>query len=613
MERSVAPAMGASVSRRNFTSYGLAGLCLLSALVPIEASALPDGQAAQPRPGSGPPSATPGMTTANRTGGVAPLAVFFDAVDATPSGALAPFTWTSGVYQPADLLGTLYVWDFGDPGSGRWTQTGNSRNTATGFTAAHVYEAPGTYTATLAVTDASGTVRTYAQTITVTAFSGTTYYVAANGSDSNNGKSPSTPFLTAAKGISMAGANRAILFRRGDTFAAGPLTVSAAGPGIIGAYGTGARPIIASTANNTSQSGENVLDLRGSDWRAMDLEIRGTAWCALQVAGNFNLYLRCFVNAGSGVFAGAGSGGETGTAFVDNEIAATSTYGTYTPGRQIAFLGNNIHDIGASHVLRSPQMHKGVISNNRLWNPGKTRQALKLHSDTTQNGGWDTRYVTISDNLFRSDLWTVAIGAQDAGVDERPHHVVLERNRFYAAPGTTASLLIHSSDVLARNNILDATGAGEGYTGIWAVHMGSVVPVESNIRIVNNTIHRGDRGSDFAGVACSSWPTNSTLAGPINVTVRNNLISGPLLTGYKVAVDTNTIQAGQPPGSGFVNDHNLFTAAAGFTNPSAGDFSLQAGSPAVDAGATLAEVPTDYLGTRRPLGKGHDIGAFESR
>ena len=551
------------------------------------------------------------MTTANRDRGLAPLAVFFDAVDTAPSGALAPFTWTSGVYQPADLLGTVHVWDFGDPGSGTWKQTGNSRNTATGFTAAHVYEAPGTYTATLKVTDASGTTRTYAQTITVMAFSGTTYYVAANGSDSNNGLSPSTPFLSAAKGISMAGANRAILFRRGDTFTTGPLTVAAAGPGIIGAYGSGNRPIFVSTANNTSQDGQNALNLHGADWRVMDLEIQGTAWCALQISGNLNLYIRCLVNS-RGIFSGAGSGGESGIAFVENEIATTSTYGTYTPGRQMAMMGNNVHDIRTSHAMRVPVMNKGVISNNRLWNPGKTRQALKLHSDPS-GGGWDTRYVVISDNLFRSDLWTVAIGAQDAGADERPHHVVLERNRFYTASGATASLLIHSSDVLARNNILDATGAGDGYTGIWVVHMGSVVPVESNIRILNNTIHRGDRGSDFAGVACSSWPTNSTLAGPTNVTVRNNLVSGPLVTGYKVAVDTNTIQAGQPPGAGFVNDHNLFTTAPGFTNPSAGDFSLQAGSPAVDAGATLVDVPTDYLGTRRPLGSGFDLGAFESR
>ena len=35
------------------------------------------------------------------------------------------------------------------------------------------------------------------------------------------------------------------------------------------------------------------------------------------------------------------------------------------------------------------------------------------------------------------------------------------------------------------------------------------------------------------------------------------------------------------------------------------------GSPALDAGETLAEVTTDYSGTRRPVGPASDIGAHE--
>jgi hypothetical protein len=38
---------------------------------------------------------------------------------------------------------------------------------------------------------------------------------------------------------------------------------------------------------------------------------------------------------------------------------------------------------------------------------------------------------------------------------------------------------------------------------------------------------------------------------------------------------------------------------------------LQTGSPAVDAGLTLTDVPKDYAGTARPQGARFDIGAFE--
>ena len=562
------------------------------------------------------------MTTANRTSGVAPLLVFFDAVDATAGGSgttASPTTvaWSSGVYQPTDKLGALYEWNFGDPGSGTWTQTGLSRNTATGFTAAHVYDTPGTYTVVLTITDSDGVARPYDQSITVSAISGTTYYVAAapTGNDSNNGTSQATPFATVAKGLSMAGANRSILFRRGDTWTGvSPQTVSASGPGIIGAYGTGARPIWVSTASNNSNTPSNSISLGGADWRAMDIEVRGTAWACIQANGTNGLFLRCFVNSSGGVFCGAG-GGNTGAGFVENEIAGCSTYGAYVSGRQMAVMGNNVHDNVAtgSHIWRAPVMHKGVISNNRFWMPGNTRHALKLHSDITSLGGSDTRYVTVSDNLIRGKTWPVSLGSQDAGTDERPHHIVYERNRHYGESSVTVDVLIHSSDVVARNNVLDATGSTDGYVGIWAVHWGNVTPMESNIRIYNNTVYSSGTANSngIAAAAVGTWATSAT-SGPTNVTVKNNLLSAPNMGGFKTAVDvTGVIQGGAGPGAGYVASNNLVTNTPGFTNAAAGDFSLLAGSPAIGAGASLWEVRQDFLRLLRPAGAAYDIGAYE--
>jgi hypothetical protein len=41
------------------------------------------------------------------------------------------------------------------------------------------------------------------------------------------------------------------------------------------------------------------------------------------------------------------------------------------------------------------------------------------------------------------------------------------------------------------------------------------------------------------------------------------------------------------------------------------DAHLQLGSPAIDMGLTLPDVPTDYDGTARPQGIRFDLGAFE--
>lgn len=49
-----------------------------------------------------------------------------------------------------------------------------------------------------------------------------------------------------------------------------------------------------------------------------------------------------------------------------------------------------------------------------------------------------------------------------------------------------------------------------------------------------------------------------------------------------------------------------------FTDITNYNFTLKSTSPLVDAGTSLASVPTDILGVSRPLGNGTDIGAYES-
>lgn len=51
-------------------------------------------------------------------------------------------------------------------------------------------------------------------------------------------------------------------------------------------------------------------------------------------------------------------------------------------------------------------------------------------------------------------------------------------------------------------------------------------------------------------------------------------------------------------------------ATVKFTNPNADNYTLQPGSPAIDAGANVG-ITTDYAGATRPQGAGFDIGAYE--
>ena len=77
----------------------------------------------------------------------------------------------------------------------------------------------------------------------------------------------------------------------------------------------------------------------------------------------------------------------------------------------------------------------------------------------------------------------------------------------------------------------------------------------------------------------------------------------------KFIIDHNLFVEGEP--SDYFGDDPVIVRDPGLVDPGAFDFSLQAGSPAIDAGSPLAAPATDILNHPRPTGGGIDIGAFE--
>lgn len=98
-----------------------------------------------------------------------------------------------------------------------------------------------------------GTYDTEGWTVLIPSNDSKVVYVSSSGSNSNDGLSPETPVQTYsyAHGLVRTGYPDWILFKRGDTFTFGTLEGklkkagrSASEPMVIGAYGTGARPVI---------------------------------------------------------------------------------------------------------------------------------------------------------------------------------------------------------------------------------------------------------------------------------------------------------------------------------------------------------------------------------
>ncbi len=536
------------------------------------------------------------MAAASRTSGMAPLAVFFDAVDPA-----------SGVLQPADgdYASLGYAWDFGDVDAGTWSTNGKSRNAAMGYVATHVYEQPGTYTVTLTVTDTQGGTYVYQQEITVAAFSGTTYYVSSSsGSDGNTGLSPTAPLASFGAAMSKVGTNRRILFKRGDTWTTADTgRIGWEGPGIIGAYyysdGSDDRsrpkPHIVMTGDG---SGLECGGPWASDWRIMDVRLSPDhatrAWgVSLGWEGAVRWLLLRVETDGYDVGIGCTA---SGTAFVENAVVECNVHdivgiGVYLGGTRLAVLGTRITDMVESHSLRVWYTQKAVISENICHYPGQTRQALKLHGYDLGQGP-ATEYVVVSGNSFRGSTYVVAVAPENAQSDEPVRHVVVERNVITPDEQTTVGVYLRADDVTVRNNIFDATGGATWYK---AVHMeGGVGSSLHDIKVFNNTAYMGGSASEFTLCSIDSSAQDTV--------VRSNLASAPQTSNRQLIVGS---------GSGLVADHNLLTSAPGFVNAAGGDFRLLSGSAAVDAGTPVPGVFVDWDGARRPSGNGYDIGAFE--
>ena len=589
-------------------------------------------------------TATSGATTLNagaaRAVGVAPLAVFFDATATTT-------TVTSRPFHDLEVL-----WDFGDPASGTWN-TGSragvsSRNSATGPVAAHVFEWSGgsattvDYVITISVRDGSANPpATCNVQITVqnpdTVFATPNTYCFSNSSDFTgcpadvaNAQKITTSDFDAAINNNI-GTRKRLLFHRGHTFnSAIAGNLSPAGPGIIGAFDFGVLPII--TTTNTG-IGTNILNLQSGtpqDWRIMDLEFDGSGNTSLTGIGVNALaasvksqltLLRLNIHDTSIGFAIDGTTAQDQIAVIDSNIhhiVGVNGECIFSRVQNFAYLGNIFTDIATSstgHNLRIALGIRGVISSNTFSLPASGGHTLKFHSTSTTAGVFVTasELNVISDNKFvggRGVSWTVALGPQNAGSDERVQNFIVERNWFVADPGTQIALKIMGTDITARNNIFDMSGA-TAHLEVDIAQRG-IEPPPNNVHIFNNTGFSSDVATTFTMVglltanSASGAPNSAT-----NTIVENNL-------GYAPNTTTTTM-VNNLASAGLVLSNNssdsdiktidpLFVGGAIPIVPA--NFKLGIASPYIDGGLEIP-VFSDFFGSTRPQNTKWDIGAAE--
>ncbi|MBZ5515237.1 MAG: right-handed parallel beta-helix repeat-containing protein [Acidobacteriia bacterium] len=146
----------------------------------------------------------------------------------------------------------------------------------------------------------------------------------------------------------------------------------------------------------------------------------------------------------------------------------------------------------------------------------------------------------------------------------------------------------------------------------WGIHLWHSA---SNLIIANNTLFNNLSGGIIVG-------NNATIADHLVV---NNNISYNNKQGIKEEGNTGTYNiyrnnlVFQNSSSNFSLQHGNTASGTvsadpqfvNFTGDSTGDYHLQAGSPAIDAGTSENAPTADFDGVRRPQGTAWDIGAYE--
>ncbi len=208
-------------------------------------------------------------------------------------------------------------------------------------------------------------------------------------------------------------------------------------------------------------------------------------------------------------------------------------------------------------------------------------------------------------------------GKQDHGLHVGGGHNLVQGCDIYRNAGCGISLY-NPSEPTASNNVIcgnrvhdNGLYAGYGiglHTGeknlvydnlIWGNPFGIVVSDNgSEESLLNNTVTRS-RGP---GIAISSDVENRD--GVLVKATHGNVVRNNIVIGNR---DPNLGRYSQSS----VYDHNLIDGDPLFRDPEANDFHLLPNSPAIDAGATIAEVQSDHDGISRPQGKAYDLGAYE--
>lgn len=394
----------------------------------------------------------------------------------------------------------------------------------------------------------------------------TTYWVAPppQGSDANPGTSQA-PWATLQHAADQVVAGDTVLVASGDYAGFQLSTSGTEGAPITFRSADGEAPRI--TADNPSTP--DGLNLEGASWIVIEgFEVDGRSRAGIRAVLCEHVTIRgnsCDSNGTWGIFTG----------FCDDlliEENATSRSG-------------DEHGIYVSNSGDRP-----VIRNNLIW--GNHANGIHMNGDASMGGDG-----LISDALVENNIiWDNGEGGGSGINMDGVQYSLVRNNLIFTTQASGISLYrIDGAEGSNNNRVLNNTVLVAS-DGRWALN----IQDSSTGNVVRNNVFWSEHGYRGAMSVCAGCLTGFS-SDHNAVEDRFTLDDGDSV----MSLAEWRTATGQDVDSFVATPSELFESVAG------NDYHLKEGSSAVDAGETRADVEADLENTPRPLGAGHDIGAFE--
>lgn len=251
---------------------------------------------------------------------------------------------------------------------------------------------------------------------------------------------------------------------------------------------------------------------------------------------------------------------------------------------------HNGHDLTIRKNVFYNGLHQGILGNGtRIL---IDRNVIHHNGNTSgnQNHGiyMNGTGITITNNIIYDN--------QHYGIQANGSPSSLYSSSKHAGP----EFAVSHDWVIANNTI--AYNRNRAGLVIWGTTL-------KNLRVENNIFYEN-------GVTLSSGNAQaidfccSATSGSIGIQIRNNLAyaSGSGATGF---LGVLSIASKYTQSDNIVNMSDPAFIKAPATLPDSPNFALTQRSPAIDAGLTITETKTDFLGAARLQGRAYDIGAYE--